>query len=183
MFETDFISALAKEIEKASVERDTGYFCTTRDIFQARLDSFVARTSEYLASAVIGEIGNNTFDHNWDYAEGQSRGAYFNADYHGFIVLADFGRGLRKSLATVKECESDLDAITTAFTEHLSGRAPEQRGNGLKFVSETVKEKGWSLYFQSGAACCIIGNGKVAFKSTDSTICGCFAILRMRGNQ
>ena len=64
MFEKEFIKTLAEKIEKAALEKNTDYFCTMRDIFQARLDSYVARTSNYLASAIIGEIGNNTFDHN-----------------------------------------------------------------------------------------------------------------------
>lgn len=95
MFDYDFIKKLQSEIEKASKVRNTDYFCTTRDIFQARLDSFVQKTNLYLVSAIIGEIGNNTFDHNWDYAAGQSRGAYFNSEYENFVVLADFGRGLK----------------------------------------------------------------------------------------
>lgn len=161
------IPDILKEINKASSEKNTDLFCTTRDIFQARLDSFISRTGQYLLSAVVGEIGNNTFDHNWAYAEGQARGTYFNTDYKGYIVLADFGRDLKNSLSVVKNCDSDMEAVKTAFTEHISGRAPEQRGNGLKFVLESVKEKVWSLYFQSGNACCIIENGSDNYKETD----------------
>ena len=181
MFEKEFIKTLIDKIEKAALKKNTDFFCTMRDIFQARLDSYVARTSNYLASAVIGEIGNNTFDHNWEYTEGYCRGAYFNSETEDYIVLADYGRGLRKSLAAVKDCKSDLEALTTAFTEHLSGRAPEQRGNGLKFVCETVKEKGWSLYFQSGEAYCIIKDGEERYGNTDFSIFGCLAVLKLRG--
>lgn len=41
-------------------------FSKTRDVFQARLDTYISRTNKYLESAVIGEIGNNTYDHNLD---------------------------------------------------------------------------------------------------------------------
>ena len=73
------ISEIIQTINKASLQKNTDYFCTSRDIFQARLDAYIARTQQYLLSAVIGEIGNNTFDHNWDYADGHARGVYFNS--------------------------------------------------------------------------------------------------------
>ena len=39
-------------------------FSHTRDTFNARLQVYISETENWLASAVIGEIGNNTFDHN-----------------------------------------------------------------------------------------------------------------------
>lgn len=172
------IQDIISNINKASKEKNTDFFCISRDIFQARLDSYILRTKEYLLSAVIGEIGNNTFDHNWDFAEGHARGVYFNYENSNQIILADFGRGLKKSLESVRKCESSLEAIKVAFTEHISGRAPEQRGNGLKFVLETIKAKNWYLYFQSGNACCIINQGLVTFKESDFQFQGCFAIIK-----
>lgn len=171
------ILEIVKKIEKASHDKNTDYFCNTRDIFQARLDSFITKTNEYLLSAIIGEIGNNTFDHNWDYQIGQSRGVYFNLDKINQIILADFGRGLQKSLESVTNCKTDLEAIKIAFTKNISGRAPEQRGNGLKFVSETIKQKYWKLYFQSGIACCIIENQTINFFESDFSFIGCLAII------
>lgn len=85
---------------------------------------------------------------------------------------------MRNSLSSVRKINSDLDAIKIAFTERLSGRSPEQRGNGLKFVCESVKEKRWALYFQSGNACCIIKEGVVSFMETDNSVIGCLAILK-----
>ena len=171
------IDAIQK-IEKASQDKNTDYFCTSRDIFQARLDSYIIRTQQYLLSAIIGEIGNNTFDHNWDYAEGHLRGLYFNTDISNQIILGDFGRGVKKSLAAVRKCNTDLEAIKVAFTEQVSGRAPEQRGNGLKFVLESIKEKNWYLYFQSGSGCCIIEDGNVSFLETEVHFDGCFAFIK-----
>ncbi|MBQ9538258.1 MAG: hypothetical protein IJU95_03220 [Treponema sp.] len=166
-------------IEKASARKDEDFFCTTRDVFQARLDSYVMQTNRYLLSAVIGEIGNNTFDHNWNYSEGHARGAYFNVK-DDYVILADFGRGLRSSLKKAKDCSTDLDAIKVAFTERISGRSPEQRGNGLKFVCDSVKQKGWSLYFQSGNAACTIENGIVQFSEKDFSFTGCLALLEAK---
>lgn len=174
----DYIKSIIEEINNASKEKNTDYFCLTRDIFQARLDSYISHTGQYLLSAVIGEIGSNTFDHNWEYQKNQTRGVYFSYDDINQIVLADFGRGVRQSLAAVKKCESDLEAIKVAFTEQISGRAPEQRGNGLKFVLESVKEKKWSLYFQSGLACCIIENGNIEFLEENDKFPGCLAVLK-----
>ena len=174
----DYIKSIVEIINKASAEKNTDYFFFFFDIFQARLDSYISHTGQYLLSAVIGEIGSNTFDHNWEYQKNQTRGVYFSYDDTNQIVLADFGRGVRESLAAVKKCESDLEAIKVAFTEQISGRAPEQRGNGLKFVLESVKEKKWSLYFQSGGACCIIENGNVEFLEEDGIFPGCIAVLK-----
>lgn len=172
------ISEIIQTINKASLQKNTDYFCTSRDIFQARLDAYIARTQQYLLSAVIGEIGNNTFDHNWDYADGHARGVYFNSEISNEIIMADFGRGLRNSLFSVRKCDTDLEAIKVAFTEQVSGRAPEQRGNGLKFVLESVKEKNWYLYFQSGNACCIISDGQIDFLETTISFTGCLAVVK-----
>lgn len=173
----DILNTIDK-IQKDANENNTDYFCVSRDIFQARLDIFISRTNEYLISAIIGEIGSNTFDHNWEYKKGFPRGVYFNADEYQNIILADFGRGIRNSLLSVKQCDSDLTALKVAFTEQISGRAPEQRGNGLKFVLESVKHKKWYLYFQSGNASCIIDNGINNFSKEDFSFDGCIAILK-----
>ncbi len=179
MITKETIQKAKDDIYKASLTKDTDLFCTSRDIFQARVDSFVIKTGKYMESAVMGEIGNNSFDHNWEYAEGHMRGTYFNLAFcDEYVVLADFGRGVRKSLSNVIDLSSDLDAVTVGFTKQISGRLPEQRGNGLKFVAETVKNKGWSMYFQTGDACCIIDEGHLSFANADDSITGCMAILK-----
>jgi len=52
-------------------EPDQKYYCKTRDVFQARLETFQSEllkdknnTYASLISAIAGEIGNNSFDHN-----------------------------------------------------------------------------------------------------------------------
>jgi hypothetical protein len=95
-----------------------------------------------LEAAIIGEIGNNTFDHNFVFENEYPRGVYGNFSYcNKYTVLADFGRGIKQSLLDVlPSLKSDVEAVETAFTKRISGRSPEQRGNGLKFVSETIQQ-------------------------------------------
>lgn len=174
----EIVLNIIENIEKDSHEKNMDYFCVSRDIFQARVDTFVNRTKKYLQAAIIGEIGNNTFDHNWDFDKEHVRGTYFNSNsINEIIVLADFGRGVRKSLSLVKKLDSDVEALKAAFTEEISGRAPEQRGNGLKFVAENMIKNKWSLYFQSGNACCVIENGDISFMESKISVIGCLAIL------
>lgn len=176
--DNDFIQRVLDSIENASNENNTDFFCKYRDIFQARLDSYILKTDKYLESAIIGEIGNNTFDHNLEFSAGKARGTYFNPDFDGYVILADYGQGIRKSLSKIKSFDDDLTALKTAFTERISGRAPEQRGNGLKFVIESFKDKDWKLYFQSSIAVCKVENSTVNFFEIDFSIIGCFAIMK-----
>ena len=148
IFSDNFIKYIIKEVAERSRAKCKEYWCPTRDILQARVDSYAIETKKYLGAAIIGEIGNNTFDHNWDFAEGFSRGTYLEFErQRDMVILADFGRGIRQSLKAVFDAEDDEKAVMVAFTEQLSGRAPEQRGNGLKFVLESVISKEWSMYF------------------------------------
>ena len=182
MISQDLIIRAKEHVNESSQNRDTDYFCTTRDIFQARLDSFVLKSGKYMESALIGEIGNNTFDHNWNYADGKMRGAYFNLSFdENLVVLADYGRGIRDSLSNVIKLTDDLSAVETGFTKQISGRMPEQRGNGLKFVANTIVEKKWDFYFQSGNGCCRICDGKIDFYTADNLFSGCLAIFNFNG--
>jgi len=58
-------------LSTASYEPETEHFCKTRDVFQARLEHFQSdlvknlnSNLSSLISAIVGEIGNNSFDHN-----------------------------------------------------------------------------------------------------------------------
>lgn len=91
MIDSSIIKAAKEHIALSSRTKDTDYFCSSRDVFQARLDSFIQKSQKYLESALIGEVGNNTFDHNWQYSEGQMRGAYFNLNFMDkYVILARF---------------------------------------------------------------------------------------------
>ena len=68
-------------------------------------------------------------------------------------MLADRGLGILETLRRVRpELPSHVKAVEVAFTEFISGRAPEKRGNGLKLVREVVMEQPIGLFFTSGDA-------------------------------
>jgi hypothetical protein len=159
------------------------FFSKTRDVFTARVQSYIIETKKYLESAIIGEIGNNTFDHNFVFEKDYPRGVYCNTAYkQKYTVIADFGRGVRQSLLrVVPSISSDLEAVQTAFTKRISGRSPEQRGNGLKFVADTIQQNNWDLYFQSGTGCCSIDTTGMNFFETNIAIRGCLIIIDFNG--
>lgn len=106
-----------------------------------------------LIVSIVGEIGNNSFDHNigkWP----DEPGIFFGYDLQkGIIVLADRGLGVLQTLRQVRpELASHVEALRVAFTEVVSGRSPERRGNGLKFVRTVVTGNPINLFFASGDA-------------------------------
>ena len=120
MISPETIKSVKEHISKTSQERNSDYFCVSRDIFQARLDTYIIKTNMYLESAVIGEIGNNTFDHNWQFAQNKMRGAYLNLNFDNrYIVLADYGQGIKESLSSVIKLANDLEAVETGFTKQI----------------------------------------------------------------
>lgn len=142
--------------------------CLTRDVFQGRLDHMsremesdsTHKDTYSLLTAIIGELGNNAFDHNlgnWK----DEMGIYFAYDLKNrFVVIADRGQGVLATLKRVRPgLTSENEAIRIAFTEVISGRAPEQRGNGLKFVEAVVRDHGLKVYFYSNDGAYIVNNG------------------------
>lgn len=166
-------------------------YCETRDIFQARLDKMVnsllnikeiRQEDVYMAAAIAGEIGNNSFDHNlgsWP----DIMGVFFGYELAGRelkIALADRGQGLLATLKRVKpELKNDGKALFTAFNERISGRAPEPRGNGLKFVKENIKDRKMRLLFMSGFALAEL-NDKMTIKEANDNIRGSLAIISFK---
>lgn len=162
--------------------------CQTRDIFQARLDKIrITLESQpnsqleviYPLVAVIGEIGNNAYDHNlgkWR----DAMGIYFFADVENqTVVIADRGQGILSSIQKVKpEIKTDIDAIKVAFTETISGRSPEKRGNGLKFVTKVARDLGLNIFLQSGFASTKINNSQLQFGEETENINGVLAVIK-----
>ncbi|MBI4714251.1 winged helix-turn-helix transcriptional regulator [Candidatus Uhrbacteria bacterium] len=161
-------------------------YCPTRDVFQARLDRLLTdclrqfdENLSFLLTAVVGEIGNNSFDHNlgsWrDVA-----GIYFAVDLIArSILITDRGQGIFATIKRVKpETKSDVEAMRVAFTERISGRAPEQRGNGLKFVKKIFEQQGWQLNFRSGQAVCRIESEVTSFANEKKEIHGIIALIK-----
>ena len=139
----------------------------TRDQLQAKLNNiysdFSSKVSEddlVLLTAVVGEIGNNCFDHNL----GQWRDIagcwldYGLSDQTAWVCVSDRGQGVFASLKNADPTlQNDQEALETAFQKVISGRSPERRGNGLKFVRSIINgNKNRGLIF-------ISGEGKVSF--------------------
>lgn len=140
------------------------FYCTTRDVGQARVEKVVAELIHQswnegeagLLAAVIGELVGNCFDHNlgkWRdipgcWLETTVDGETFRA------VIVDRGQGVLATLKQVlPELQNDTEALRVAFTKNITGRSPEPRGNGLKFVLRALGKLNLeSFQYQSGTA-------------------------------
>jgi hypothetical protein len=123
--------------------------CASRDIFRARIDRFYRELLKTkwsdeqcaLISAIVGEVGNNCFDHNLGQWK-DDPGCWFDYEISRSmvcIVIADRGQGVLSSLQRVDPgLGTDQEALETAFSKVISGRSPEKRGNGLKFVRQVI---------------------------------------------
>jgi len=183
------IDAIARNWTEAiqPQEPNSDMYCQTRDTFQARLEILESKLSKTLpietvslVTAISGEIGNNSFDHNlgnWP----DIPGIFFSYSLREQkVVLADRGLGV---LATLKRVRANLatssEALKVAFTETISGRFPEARGNGLKFVRSIIVKNPFSLYFQTQDAMLNLkqGDSELLVELADKTIHGCLAII------
>lgn len=166
------------------------FYCPSKDHFKSRLDrmeqelderSPVLRDLGRLAVALAGEIGNNAFDHNignWP----DVRGAFFAYDLRKhLVVIADRGQGILATLRRVRpELETDRDALRVAFTEIVTGRAPEKRGNGLKFVRSVVAMAPIEVEFQSGRAAVRLHpkDRELQVIDEEKALRGCLAVIQ-----
>ena len=177
----------AVNIEPSEIPSD--YYCSDSSVFQSRLikmQNFLAKFPARgnilsLLVAIAGEIGNNSFDHNLGNWPDKS-GIFFGYDLNkGEIVLADRGLGILKTLQRVKSgLNNHRDALRVAFTEMISGRAPEDRGNGLKFVRKVITENPISLQFQSGDTELTISkeSSDLNFMESRQPLRGCIALIK-----
>ncbi|MFH0951793.1 MAG: MerR family DNA-binding transcriptional regulator [Patescibacteria group bacterium] len=185
-----YLSDLAERwaFAKTPAPLSAAFYCEDSFVFKARLarlenellkDKTLADTFSLITS-VVGEIGNNSFDHNignWPDVPGIFFGWCLRS---GKIILADRGQGV---LATLKRAKPDLandqEALRAAFTLSLSGRGPEKRGNGLKYVRKVVVGNKLDLFFQSGQASVKINKRSADIKPVkeDKYLSGTLAIL------
>lgn len=166
------------------------FYCPTRDVFEARIrkmneELMIIESLKKIFSLIsssAGEIGNNSFDHNlgnWQ----DVPGVYFGYDIKKKkVVLADRGQGILKTLKRVRpELSNHQEALYLAFTEVVTGRAPELRGNGLKYVRRNIEDGYFSLSFQTGDAKLELKKGELLdnkqIQTTKETIIGCLALL------
>jgi len=167
---------------------ETEYYCPDSLVFKTRLgrlEKDLGKIEEIknifpLLTAIVGEIGNNSYDHNlgnWP----DIRGAFFAYDLNKKqIVLADRGQGLLKTLRKVKpELKNDNEALQTAFTEVISSRMPEARGNGLKFVRQVISDNPFNLEFFTGSAKLSMtpGSAKLNIKNSEINYPGCISLI------
>ena len=152
---------LAKSWIASQEEFPKGFYCENSAVFLARIKKMeglmiIDKDAKSLFSLLVsmaGEIGNNSYDHNlgqWPDVPGIFFGFDLNKKQ---IVLADRGVGILETLKRVKpELRNHKEALKTAFTEIISGREPEARGNGLKYVKKIILENPINLFFQTGNA-------------------------------
>lgn len=170
VFSSDLMS-LASEWIESSTEFPRQFYCQTSSIFNAKLTKMEHLLMQKpgfekmysLITLVAGEIGDNSFAHNigkWPDMPGIFFG--YNLEKR-IVVLADRGLGIWETLRRVRpDLKSHTAAVEVAFTEFVSGRAPEKRGNGLKLVREVVLTNPINLFYTSGdAEIRMKGDGKV----------------------
>ena len=159
--------------------KSTQNVCETRDRFSARLDHFIPLQKSGLSkddlSLVIstsGEIGNNSFDHNM----GQWRdipGCWFEIQLTRnrlWVLIADRGQGIYRSISKViTNLHDEASAVKRVFEESISGRAPEKRGNGLKFVREVMTQA------PGRGIACLSGSGSIYYGDLGES---CFNVLQ-----
>lgn len=153
--------------QSSGTPEQTTNVCETRDVFSARLSRLALLKNQGLPEedlpliiSISGEIGNNSFDHNL----GQWKdvpGCWLETQvtHHKlWILLADRGQGIYRSLSRVApNLPSEQVAVEKAFREHISGRAPEKRGNGLNYVTNIIADKA------AAGLACRSGSGQIHF--------------------
>lgn len=164
------------------------FYCATSNIFQLRLKILESTLDHFkgieklftLITSSVGEIGDNSFDHNlgnWP----DVPGIFFGFDAkRRKVVLADRGQGVLKTISRARpSLNTHTAALAVAFTEVLTGRSPEHRGNGLKYVRKIITANSFSLTFQTGDARLELSQGdqELRIKKTREIISGCFATI------
>ncbi|MDP2630971.1 MAG: hypothetical protein Q8P56_06235 [Candidatus Uhrbacteria bacterium] len=174
--------------EPIETEPDQDFYCQNSGVFKARIDRMeilLMRKTGFeqlysIITSTAGEIGNNSFDHNlvnWP----DIPGIFFAYDLgERYIVLADRGQGILTTLKRVRpELKSHSEALQLAFTETITGRAPERRGNGLKYVRNNIMKYPLALLFRTGDAELSLqyGSTGIEIKQAEREIQGCLALI------
>ncbi|PIU15210.1 hypothetical protein COT20_02005 [bacterium (Candidatus Gribaldobacteria) CG08_land_8_20_14_0_20_39_15] len=179
---------IAKDWTISHKEFPDQFYCQNSGVFQARVTKMGElmvknKEAKYLFSlltSIAGEIGNNSYDHNlgqWP----DTPGIFFGYDLNKKqIVLADRGVGILKTLKRVRPgLTNHQQALRVAFTEIISGRQPEARGNGLKYVRDVIAKNSINLIFQTGDAKLILkgGGANLDIRIVKENIHGCLALI------
>jgi MerR family regulatory protein len=181
---------LAWAISSIPPDLNSDLYCERQDRFTSRLskmgselqsDKSVSEELASLITLVVGEIGDNSFAHNvgnWP----DVPGIFYSYDIgKRIIVLADRGRGVKATLQQVRpSIATDMEALTVAFNEIISGRNPEKRGNGLKVVRNVTESKEIGLLLCSGIAKVSVGVKKpdtIITKVAKENIRGTYSVI------
>jgi excisionase family DNA binding protein len=178
----------AKDWAVSGKEFANQFYCQNSGIFQNKLVEMQrlmildkeAKKIFSLLTSITGEIGNNSYDHNlgqWP----DTPGIFFGYDLKKKqIILADRGIGILETLRRVRpELKDHSQALRVAFTEILSGRKPEARGNGLKYVRSVIAKNPIDLVFQTGDAKLTLkgGSADLNMETIKENIRGCLAFI------
>jgi len=144
------------------------------DRFSESLDSLI--------TLVASEIGDNSFAHNvgnWP----DTPGAFYAYDLKKrVIVIADRGRGVKTTLRQVRpSITDDQEALRVAFTEIISGRSSEKRGQGLKVVLRVLESSRVGLLYRSGIGVVTVPiekPGRLTIGSSNQNIRGTYCVIK-----
>ena len=161
-------------------DRENVFYNETREQSNARISKWVRYfqsqkielQDSVVLGAILGELTNNAFDHNlgqWDSMPGCVVGFQMNPTKKLLqLAIGDRGQGIISSLQnTVGQKISPQDVLFKAFNERVSGRAPEKRGNGLKFVLKHINEKNNYLFCMTQGHEIIYGSSQIVFNLND----------------
>ncbi len=167
------------------------YYCELPDRFTTRVirmglelqgDSRFSEELDSLITLVASEIGDNSFAHNignWP----DVIGMFFAYDLQKrTIVIADRGRGVKATLRQVRpSIADDKEALLVAFTEIISGRNPEKRGNGLKVVRRVLESRKIGLFYRSGIGVVSVPvekPGSLSIDMGDQNVRGMYCVIK-----
>ncbi|NCU42282.1 MAG: hypothetical protein EOM19_06225 [Candidatus Moranbacteria bacterium] len=171
--------------------------CKTQDEFGGRLHRFInifqnfgmsVDQSRYITT-ILGELGNNVFDHNWGNWSSDFTGCIILAQRYGGlhqkiqIIVADFGSGFLTSLhPAYPELNDDLSAIEKGLSG-FTGRIGEQRGNGLKMIQNwTIDKFCGKLSIHSGEGLINVDASGIHKKNISKKIRGTIAQIILENN-
>jgi len=161
--------------EKENLNIQEIVHCLYRDEFNVRLERFIqmfqnfglSLQDSFLATGVVGELGNNVFDHNsFSWPTNISGSIIMAQNYPKLrcieVAIGDPGIGFRGSLAAAfPKLKSDVEAIRTGLAGN-SGRVGETRGNGLRLIQQwTIQNFSGALMVQSGDGLVIVRKGQI----------------------